>query len=191
MRSKEKHKRKKKTAFSNIQIHFFRQAKHTRTHRWQQMIAKNFCPTSILHYITPWDFFTPALADGLSDSKSPQVSWILLGILADLNEIVVWMISSSPLIWSLPFPLPSFWELFQIHQLQLVSPFHSCFIDFLVRRYDKVHCPAVSLFSFLFLFFFFFWWLSIGLVVWPRLGGLLRHKTQRSLCILFSKTDSG
>ena len=34
----------------------------------------------------------------LSDSKSPQVSRTFLSILADLNNIVVWMVSSCPLI---------------------------------------------------------------------------------------------
>ena len=33
-----------------------------------------------------------------SDSKSPQVSRTLLSILVDLNNAVVWMISSCPLI---------------------------------------------------------------------------------------------
>ena len=34
----------------------------------------------------------------LSDSKSPQVSRILISILADLNIAVVWMVSTRPLI---------------------------------------------------------------------------------------------
>ena len=34
----------------------------------------------------------------LGDSKSPQVSRTLLGILADLNNAVVWMVSIRPLI---------------------------------------------------------------------------------------------
>ena len=34
----------------------------------------------------------------LSDSKSPQISWNLLRILADLNNEVVWMVSTRPLI---------------------------------------------------------------------------------------------
>ena len=34
----------------------------------------------------------------LRDSKSPQVSRILLSILADLNRVVVWMVSTLPLI---------------------------------------------------------------------------------------------
>ena len=32
----------------------------------------------------------------LSDSKSPQVSWTLLSILAVLNSAVVWMVSIRP-----------------------------------------------------------------------------------------------
>ena len=32
----------------------------------------------------------------LSDSKSPQVSRILLSILAVLNNVVVWMVSTRP-----------------------------------------------------------------------------------------------
>ena len=43
----------------------------------------------------------------LSDSKSPQVSWILHSILAGNNNIV-WMVSTCPLISkpSSPFPNP-------------------------------------------------------------------------------------
>ena len=35
----------------------------------------------------------------LIDNKSPQVSRTLLSILADLNNAIVWMVSSSPLIF--------------------------------------------------------------------------------------------
>ena len=34
----------------------------------------------------------------LSDSKSPQVSRTLLSILGDLNNAVVWMVSTRPLM---------------------------------------------------------------------------------------------
>ena len=34
----------------------------------------------------------------MSDRKSPQVSRTLLNILADLNNVVIWMISTRPLI---------------------------------------------------------------------------------------------
>ena len=48
-----------------------------------------------------WEFLTPALANSfvlnLSDCKSPQVSRILLSTLADLNNAVVWMVSTRPL----------------------------------------------------------------------------------------------
>ena len=42
---------------------------------------------------------------GLSDSKSPQVSRTFLSILADLNNVVVWLVSTRPLIskFSSPF----------------------------------------------------------------------------------------
>ena len=38
------------------------------------------------------------LLRSLSDSKSPQVFRTLLNILADLNNTVVWMVSTCPLI---------------------------------------------------------------------------------------------
>ena len=41
----------------------------------------------------------------LSDSKSPQFSRTLLSILADLNNAVVWMVSTCPLFLSPPVPL--------------------------------------------------------------------------------------
>ena len=60
-----------------------------------------------------WEFFTPALADSfhlsLSDSKSPQDSRTLFSILADLNNVVVWKVSTRPLISksSRPCKIPS------------------------------------------------------------------------------------
>ena len=44
----------------------------------------------------------------LNDSKSPQVSWTLLSNLADHNEVVVWIVSTCPLISksSSPFTKP-------------------------------------------------------------------------------------
>ena len=64
----------------------------------------------------------------LSDSKSPRVSWTFLSILADLNCIVVWMVSILPLTSnSTTLFSDSFGTPFQVHQLQLVSPSSSCF----------------------------------------------------------------
>ena len=57
----------------------------------------------LLLLFIPWEFFTTsALTDGshwcLNDSKSPQVSRTLLTIQADLNNAIVWMVSTLPFI---------------------------------------------------------------------------------------------
>ena len=66
----------------------------------------------------------------LSDSKSPQVSGTLLSILADLNNVVVCMVSARHLISNSSSlginPLMTVLS----HQLQLVSPSLSCAIVF-------------------------------------------------------------
>ena len=53
-------------------------------------------------FFTPWEFFTLALADGLSlnlsNIKSPQASRRLFSILADLNNALVWTVSTLPVI---------------------------------------------------------------------------------------------
>ena len=46
----------------------------------------------VFHISVSWWFFH----SGLSDSKSPQVSRTLLSILAVLNNVVVWMVSTRP-----------------------------------------------------------------------------------------------
>ena len=40
----------------------------------------------------------------LSDSKSPQVSRTLLSILVDLYNVIVWMLSTGPIISKLSIP---------------------------------------------------------------------------------------
>ena len=167
----------------------------------------------------------------LNDNKSPQVCRTLFSILADLDNAVVWMITSRPLIPSFmyrfllliismahvsimnsilmswlyiltagfPVQVSIFWWLYGPHQLQLLSPLFSCFIIFQFSS-------KVLVFIFLFAFFQFYpvvsWngkvhlsagslfccWLSQGLVVWWSVCIL---KSQRSLCISFSRTDSG
>ena len=61
----------------------------------------------LLLLFTPWEFFTSVLADGLfhsslSDSESPKVSRTFLSILAGLNNVVVWVVSTRP-----PTPMSS------------------------------------------------------------------------------------
>ena len=56
-------------------------------------IDSDFCSRSLLLLLLLESFHW-----SVSDSKSPQVSRILLSILANLNNAVVWMISTRPLI---------------------------------------------------------------------------------------------
>ena len=53
----------------------------------------------------------------LRESKSPQVSRTLLSILADINNAVVWMVSTRPFISSPPVPVTDLSWLYQAHQL--------------------------------------------------------------------------
>ena len=46
---------------------------------------------------------------GLSDSKSPQVFWILLSTLSDISNAVVWMVLGRTLISNSSFPLKKLW----------------------------------------------------------------------------------
>ena len=60
----------------------------------------NYIVQFLLLFVLFWEFFNPALADGFSMSlsdKSSQVSRTLLSILAVLNNVVVWMVSTGPL----------------------------------------------------------------------------------------------
>ena len=59
----------------------------------------------------------------LNDSKSTQVSRILLSILADLNNTVVRMVSILPLISKSCSFFPSLWRPFRVYQLPLFSAF--------------------------------------------------------------------
>ena len=54
------------------------------------------CPVLLLG-VTPWEFFTSVLAEGLSlKFKWQHVSWTLLSITAVLNNVVVLMVSTRP-----------------------------------------------------------------------------------------------
>ena len=130
--------------------------------------------------ITIGIIFTPGSADvfnwSFSESKSPQVSRTLPSILADLNNAVVWMISTSVLLSS------RFTNLFVTVLnapitigITVTFMFHS-FFSFQARS------RHISLSSSSFNFTLWSPWttkftirqvfchLSIGLVVWPRLG---------------------
>ena len=65
----------------------------------------------------------------------------LLSILAYLNNAVVWMVSNILLFLSFLVYLSILWRLFQVHQLQLVSPSHSFFIVFFLfpSQVPRIH----------------------------------------------------
>ena len=125
---------------------------------------------------------------GLTDSKSPKVSWTLLSILADLNKAVVWMVSIPPIISKISSPYTislltvsrvpitiginitfMFQSFFQFSSKVQVLIFHFAFFQFysVVSRDSKVHNSASSL--------FFCCWLFLVLVVWPRLVDYLYY----------------
>ena len=76
--------------------------------------------------IIHWQFFESVLADGflssLSDSKSSHVYRTFLSILADLNNAVIWMVCTHPLISK----SSSAFDSFVTHSLQLVKTSLSC-----------------------------------------------------------------
>ena len=61
--------------------------------QWHQFLCQFF-----FYYYD--EFFTPVVVIHRSDSKSPQVSRTLLGILAELNNAIIWMVSVCPPIFN-------------------------------------------------------------------------------------------
>ena len=121
----------------------------------------------------------------LSDSKSPQVSRSILSILADLNNAVVWIISTRPLP-NLPVPVLVLSWLYRTYQFSfggtVIFMFYS-FFQFFSKVYVLIYLFAFFQFTLWsvgtakstmrqVLLFFFFWWLSWVLAVWLRFGDL-------------------
>ena len=135
----------------------------------------------------------------LCDSKSHQLYRILLCILADLTNAVVWMVSTRPLISKSSSPsnnplvtVPKapitigiivtflshsfFNSLARSRYLSFFFFFFFVFFQFysVASWESKVHNSASSLFSFFFVCFFFFFCLHVSLlqdqVFWLRLG---------------------
>ena len=83
----------------------------------------------------------------------------------------------------LPVPLPSFWGLYRVHELQLVSLSCSCSIDFfnLLKGLGtylsfRFHSFLLRRQSPLFGRFSFFSWLTLGLIIWARFDDLFASK---------------
>ena len=115
----------------------------------------------------------------LSDSKSPQVSWTLLGILADLSNAVIWMVSTCPLISKSSNPFTNPLEIVPnapiTNGITVTFMFHSFFCSLARSRYlslfssflkknfsmdcqnDKILYSAGSLFFFFFVGYHLVW----------------------------------
>ena len=131
-----------------------------------------------------------------------QVSRTLLNILADLNNDFVWMVSTHPLI-SKSFS-PSTNPLVTVPSIPITIAiivtfmFHSFYSSLARSRYLSLflHYFSFTLWSAgtaktIIRQVLFFRWLSIGLVVWPRLGDPFVYQNPTEFCVSFSRTDSG
>ena len=117
----------------------------------------------------------------LSDSKSPQVPWTLLSILAVLNNVVVWMVSTRPPTFKAfcPFSNPLATVPNAPITIGIIVPcmFHSFFNSLARSRYlssfhilSVLFCGQPGQQSRQFCKFSSFCWLLLGLVLRPRLG---------------------
>ena len=137
----------------------------------------------------------------LGDSKSSQVSRTFLSNLTDLNNSILWIVSTSPQISrSIQVPLLILWVLFQVCQLQLISPSLSCSIVVCFLFFSVAWQSLDAYLSFCFLLlilcglperqssqfgrfsFFFLRWLSLRLIVWPRLDDPFVSQNPREFC---------
>ena len=159
-----------------------------------------FTHLRVFHASVNWWFSSRVL----SDSKFPQVSRTLLSILADLNNTVVWMVSTRSLIFissrSYTNPLVTVPSAPITISITITFMFQSFFSSLARSRY-----LSLFLFSFTFTLWsagtaeftirrvhFFF-----GGVTISRSGRLAKirwsvciSKFQRILCVSFSRTDS-
>ena len=146
----------------------------------------------------------------MSDSKSPQVSRTLLSILTDLNNAVVWMVSTCPFISkssslfiNLLVTVPrapiiigiSVTFMFQFFFSSLASwrylypSFH--FLLILLCGQLGQQSPQFYKFSFFFFFFFFFLLVIIRSGHLAEIRGYVSmSKSQEFVCVSFSKTDA-
>ena len=151
----------------------------------------------------------------LRESKSPQISRTLLSILADLTNAVIWMVSTYLLLSKSSSPFANLRGLFQVHQLQLVSPSGSvaasalwqgpdiypsfCLLLILLIGPPERQSPLFSRFSFylfiffIYLIFFFFcdyilvmFFFFLVIIVKLRLGDSFVSQNPRELFVSHS-----
>ena len=138
----------------------------------------------------------------LSDSKSPQVSRTLLSILAVLNNVVVWMVSTRPPASksSISFsnPLVTVPNAPITIGIIVTCMFHSFFNSLARSRYLSIFshsfsfilCLAGTAKSTILQVLFFLLIIKSGLLAGIR-WSVCMSKSHRSLCVLFSRTSAG
>ena len=138
----------------------------------------------------------------LRDSKSPQISRTLLSILANLNNIVVWMVSTCPIICKSFNPFTNLMGIFPAAPITIgitvTFIFHSFFFTSVARsRYLSLLSLSFNftgwsgwtaqstIWKVLFFFFFLLTFTRPGRLAVIRRSVCL-SKSQRSLCFWFS-----
>ena len=118
----------------------------------------------------------------LSDSKSPQVSRILLSILAVFNNAVVWMVFTRPPTSKSSSPFSNHFVTVQNAPITIgiivTCMFHNFFNSLARSRYLSLFSHSFSFIlwtamtakSTLLQVLFFFCWLLLRLVFWPKLS---------------------
>ena len=130
----------------------------------------------------------------LIDSKSPQISRTIISIQSDFNTAVVWLVSHACSYFQVAQSLHQSFE--GCTERTNYNWYHSYFhIQWFVQFFSKV-LEFISLFSFslditlwyagtakftLVCLWAFFFLLSLGLVVWSRLGDLFESQNPREV----------
>ena len=139
----------------------------------------------------------------LSDSKSPQVSRTLLSILAVLNNVVVWMVSTRPptskssspfsnTLVTIPNALITIGIIFtcMFHSF-FNSQARSRYLSFFSHSFNFILWSAGTAEStILQVLFFLLIIIRSGLLAEIR-RSVYMSKSQRTLCVLFSRTGAG
>ena len=133
----------------------------------------------------------------LSDCKSPPVSRTLLSILADLKNAVVCMVSTRPLIskFSSPCTNPLVTVPWTTITIGIIVSF--LFQGFFSSLARSRYFPIFRILSILLCVppgqqspqsckFSLFCWLSLGLIVWLRLGDPFVSQNLRGVCVCHS-----
>ena len=137
----------------------------------------------------------------LSDSKCPQVSRTQLSILAVLNNVVIYMVSTPPTTSksSSPFsnPLVTVPNVPITISITVTCMFHRFFNSLARSRYFSFFSHSFSFIlwsagtakSTILQFLYLLIIIRFGFLAWIR-GSVCMSKSKRSLCVLFSRTGA-